>query len=248
MSLFGIAPGFGASTLANLTGTGALAGGGAAGGAAAGAGALAGLGPVLLANAGLNFLGNVVGGNSQAQAQAQQTQLQGLFTKLAPINTRLTYAGQELMANLAPYLGAEAAQTNLIGQSVYDMFTGARSKESQMAGLQTGIASQLAGAAIGQQEMAAKGRTALELLGGETQADLAKKGADVLGLQYTNLAKGITDVGTSAANTRNAQVLAQTQANLDIGKNLALLKGQGEKELAMRREARGAALGAGGFA
>jgi hypothetical protein len=152
------------------------------------------------------------------------------------------------MANLAPYLGAEAAQTNLIGQSVYDMFTGARSKESQMAGALTGPMMKFAEEAIGQQGLAAKGRTALELLGGETQADLAKKGADIRGLQATNLAKGITDVGISAANTRNAQVLANMQANLDVGKNLALLKGQGEKELAMRREARGAALGAGGFA
>jgi hypothetical protein len=193
-------------------------------------------------------LGSAFGSIFGGGGSSQPADYSALYAQLAPINTRLTYAGQELMANMAPYLGAEAAQTNLIGQSVYDMFTGARSKESQMAGLQTGIASQLAGAAIGQQEMAAKGRTAMELLGGETQADLAKKGADVLGLQYTNLAKGITDVGTNAANTRNAQVLAQTQANLDIGKNLALLKGQGEKELALRREARGAALGAGGFA
>jgi hypothetical protein len=217
--------------------------------AAAGTGAAAGglgstLGGIGMLAGGLgSAFGSIFGGGS-----SQPADYSALYAQLAPINTRLTYAGQELMANMAPYLGAEAAQTNLIGQSVYDMFTGARSKESQMAGLQTGIASQLAGAAIGQQEMAAKGRTAMELLGGETQADLAKKGADVLGLQYTNLAKGITDVGTSAANTRNAQVLAQTQANLDIGKNLALLKGQGEKELALRREARGAALGAGGFA
>lgn len=221
---------------------------GAAGGAAAGAGALAGLGPFMLAGAGLNFLGSAIGGNSQAQAQAAQTKLQGLYTKLAPINTRLTYAGQELMANLAPYLGAEAAQTNLIGQSVYDMFTGARSKESQMAGALTGPMMKFAEEAIGQQGLAAKGRTALELLGGETQADLAKKGADVLGLQYTNLAKGITDVGTSAANTRNAQVLAQTQANLDIGKNLAFERARGEREEMHRRSARAAALNAGGFA
>lgn len=217
--------------------------------AAAGGGAAAGLGSTLggigmLAGGLGSAFGSIFGGGGSSQP----ADYSALYAQLAPINTRLTYAGQELMANMAPYLGAEAAQTNLIGQSIYDMFTGARSKESQMAGLQTGIASQLAGAAIGQQEMAAKGRTAMELLGGETQAALAKKGADVLGLQYTNLAKGITDVGTSAANTRNAQVLAQTQTNLDIGKNLALLKGQGEKELAMRREARGAALGAGGFA
>jgi len=217
--------------------------------AAAGGGAAAGLGSTLggigmLAGGLGSAFGSIFGGGGSSQPADYSS----LYAQLAPINTRLTYAGQELMANMAPYLGAEAAQTNLIGQSVYDMFTGARSKESQMAGLQTGIASQLAGAAIGQQEMAAKGRTAMELLGGETQAKLAEKGADVLGLQYTNLAKGITDVGTSAANTRNAQVLAQTQANLDIGKNLALLKGQGELEFAKRREARGAALGAGGFA
>lgn len=218
--------------------------------AAAGTGAAAGGLGSTLAGAGMfaSGLGSTFGSLFGGGGSSQAGDLSSLYTRIAPINARINFAGQELMANMAPYFGAEAAQTNLIGQSVYDMFTGARSKESQMAGLQTGIASQLAGAAIGQQEMAAKGRTAMELLGGETQAKLAEKGADVLGLQYTNLAKGITDVGTSAANTRNAQVLAQTQANLDIGKNLALLKGQGELEFAKRREARGAALGAGGFA
>ena len=219
-----------------------------AAGAAGGAGALGALGPWMFAAQGLNFLGDAIGGNQQSQALAAQTKLQGLYTKLAPVNTRIAFAGQELMANIAPYLGAESAQTNLIGQSVYDMFTGARSKESQMAGVQTGITSQLAGGAIGQQEMAAKLRTAAEGKAFETQAGLVEKGADALGLQYTNLAKGLTDVGTNAANTRNAQVLAQTQANLDIGKGLSLLRGQGELEFAKRRDARGAALGAGGFA
>jgi hypothetical protein len=216
--------------------------------AAGGAGALGALGPWMFAAQGLNFLGDAIGGNQQSQALAAQTQLQGLYTKLAPVNTRIAFAGQELMANIAPYLGAESAQTNLIGQSVYDMFTGARSKESQQAGVQTGLASLFGQAAGDVQKTAAMGRVATELRGMETQADLAKKGADVLGLQYTNLAKGLTDVGTNAANTRNAQVLAQTQANLDIGKGLSLLRGQGELEFAKRRDARGAALGAGGFA
>ncbi len=221
---------------------------GAAGGAAAGAGALAGLGPFMLAGAGLNFLGSAIGGNSQAQAQAAQTELQGLYTKLAPINTRLTYAGQELMANLAPYLGAEAAQTNLIGQSVYDMFTGARSKESQMAGALTGPMMKFAEEAIGQQGLAAKLRTAAEGKAFETQAGLVEKGADVLGLQYTNLAKGITDVGTSAANTRNLMVANQQKANLDTAQALALERGRGEREEMHRRSARAAALNAGNFA
>lgn len=207
---------------------------------------LAALGPWMLASAGLTTVGGLIGSSQQNSAQAAQNQMAGLYTQLAPINQRLTYAGQELMANLAPFLGAEAAQTNLYGQSVYDQFSNMTAAERQRMGLQTGIASQLAGASIGQQEMAAKGRTALELLAGETQADLTKKGADVLGIQYTNLAKGLTDVGTSAANLRNQQVLAQQQANLDIGRGLALLRGQGELEFAKRRESR-SALG-GGFA
>jgi hypothetical protein len=219
--------------------------------AAAGTGAAAagGLGSTLggigmLAGGLGSAFGSIFGGGGSSQPADYSS----LYAQLAPINTRLTYAGQELMANMAPYLGAEAAQTNLIGQSIYDMFTGARSKESQMAGVQTAMALGKGQALTDVEKTAAMGRVATGLKGMETQAKLAEKGADVLGLQYTNLAKGITDVGTSAANTRNAQVLAQTQANLDIGKNLALLKGQGELEFAKRREARGAALGAGGFA
>ena len=216
----------------SLLGGGAAAGGAAAGGLGAtlgGAGMLAG---------GLGSLfGGLFGGGG-----GQQADYSSLYAQLAPINTRLTYAGQELMANMAPYLGAQAAQTNLLGQSMYDIFSGAKSKESQLAGLQTGIASQLASAAIGQQEMAAKGRTALELLGGETQAKLTEKGADVLGLQYTNLAKNLTDVGVGAGNVRNQQVMAQTQANLDIGKRLSEIKGQTEGQMALRRQAAGTAL------
>jgi len=218
----------------------------AAGGAAAAGGLGATLGGVGMLAGGLgSAFGSIFGGGGSSSQPADYS---SLYAQLAPINTRLTYAGQELMANMAPYLGAQAAQTNLIGQSIYDMFTGARSKEAQQAGLQTGLASMFGQAAGDVQKTAAMGRVATELRGMETQADLAKKGADVLGLQYTNLAKGLTDVGTNAANTRNAQVLAQTQANLDIGKGLSLLKGQGELHFAKQRSDRAAALGAGGFA
>lgn len=218
--------------------------------AAAGTGAAAGglgstLGGIGMLAGGLgSAFGSIFGGGGSSQP----ADYSALYAQLAPINTRLTYAGQELMANMAPYLGAEAAQTNLISQSVYDMFTGARSKESQMAGLQTGYTAGLGQALTDVQKTAAMGRVATQLKGMEAQTDLVKKGADVLGLQYTNLAKGITDVGTSAANTRNAQVLAQTQANLDIGKALALERGRGEREEMHRRSAAARALNAGGFA
>jgi hypothetical protein len=58
--------------------------------------------------------GSIFGGGGSSSQPADYS---SLYAQLAPINTRLTYAGQELMANMAPYLGAEAAQTNLIGQS-----------------------------------------------------------------------------------------------------------------------------------
>jgi len=214
---------------------------GGAGTAAAGAG-MAALGPWMLAAGGVNLLGNLIGGNQQSQAQAAQMELQGEFAKLAPINQRLTYAGQELMANMAPYFGAQAAQTNLLAQSMYDTYSGAREKERGLQGIQLGVAAQLANAAIGQQEMAAKGRTALELGAGEKQIETMGKAADVLGLQYTNLAKGLTDVGTTAANVRNQQVLAQTQANLDIGRDLARIKASNLGQQWLRNQAASTAL------
>jgi len=216
---------------AGVPGITAAAGGAAAGGLGA---TLAGAGTAL---GGLGSLFGAFGGGGGGQQDYSS-----LYAQLAPINTMLTYAGQELMGNMAPYFGAEAAQTNLLGQSVYDAYKTGVSKANQLAGLQTGIASQLLAAGASKQELASKGKTAMELLGGETQAEMAKKGADALGLQYNTLAKGLTDVGTNAATTRNAQVMATTQANLETGKQLAAIRGQTEAMLAGRREARGAAL------
>jgi len=219
----------------------------AGGGAAAGGAAAAGLGSTLagagLLAGGLGSVGSAIFGQGGGQSAAG---LPNMFTQLAPVNQRLTFAGQELMANIAPYLGAEAGQTQLLGQTAYDIFSGAKSKEAQQVGVQTGLASLFGQAAVGAQELAAKGRTALELGAGETQRTLTEKGADVLGLQYTNLAKGIGDVGTNAANIRNQQVMAQTQANLNLKSQLLLKKADTEAMLAGRREARSALPG--GFA
>lgn len=226
---------------------GGLAGGGTAASTAAGGAGLAAFGPYMLGATALSTLGGLVGGSQQSSAQAAQTQLQGMYTKLAPLAPMISAASQEMIANMAPYFGAQAMQTNLLGQSMYDIFTGAKSKESQLAGLQTGIASKAAESALDVQKGAAMGRLAAGLKGVETQAEMAKKGADVLGAQYLNLAKGLTDVGTSAANTRNQQVMAQTMANLDIGKMGAAKQFETAAELAKRREARGAAMG-GSFA
>ena len=246
MPIFAAAPAaFGASKLANLTGAGALAGGGAA--AAGGLGATLGNIGMFASGLGSTF-GSIFGGGSSGSTQTPADAYTSSIARLAPLGPRLNYAGQELMASIAPYIGAEAAQTNLIGQSIYDMFTGARSKESQMAGLQTALPLMFGQAAGDVQKTAAMGRVVTGLKGMETQAKLAEKGADVLGLQYTNLAKGITDVGTSASNMRNKLLENQQIANLETAKGLALERGRGEREEMHRRSARSAALNAGGFA
>lgn len=221
-----------------VAGMSLLGGGAAAGGAAAGGlGATLGGAGMLASGLGSAFSGLFGGGG-----EALGNQLAGEFTRLAPINTRLTYAGQELMANIAPYLGAQAAQTNLLGQSMYDIFSGAKSKESLLQGVQTAAGLGFLGEAIKAQGLAGSAKPAIELKAAETQAKLGEKGADVLGLQYSNLAKGLTDVGVGAGNIRNQQVMAQTQANLDIGKRLSEIQGQTIAQGKLRSQAAGMAL------
>jgi hypothetical protein len=75
-----------------------------AGGAAAAGGLGATLGGIGTLAGGLgSAFGSIFGGGGSSSQPADYS---SLYAQLAPINTRLTYAGQELMANMAPYLGA----------------------------------------------------------------------------------------------------------------------------------------------
>ena len=233
-----------------------LAGGGglAAGGAAAG-----GLGATLFgagtALSGLGALGSAFMGGGGGQADYSS-----LYAQLVPGQVRTTLAGQELASMLGTYTGILGARSNVAQESALGQFDVARQKDLTSAGLQTGIASQLASSAIGLGEAAGKAKLATEMLGPETAASLAKQFGTTAGaLQQVGLqgetklllptATAAAQTGLEAAKTRNQQLLATTQTNLNIAKAqedtrnaLALQRGQVEGQLAMKRFGAGMAM------
>ena len=218
-----------------------LAGGG--GLAAGGAAAAGGLGSTLLgagtALSGLGSLGSAIFGGGGSQADYSS-----LYSGLIPGQTRTTLAGQELAAMTGIYAGLLGNQANVASESALGQFNVAKQKDLTTAGLQTGIASQLASSAIGLGEAAGKAKLATEMLGPETASALAKQFGTTAGaLQQTGLqgetqlllptATAAAQTGLEAAKTRNQQMLATTQTNLNIAKAqedtrnaLALQRGQ----------------------
>ena len=245
-----------AASMPLLAGGGGLAAGGAA--AAGGAGLLAGTGGTLLgvgsALSGLGALGSAfMGGGGQADYSS-------LYAQLVPGQVKTTLAGQELAAMMGAYTGILGARSNVAQEGALGQFDVARQKDLTSAGLQTGIASQLASSAIGLGEAAGKAKLATEMLGPETAASLAKQFGTTAGaLQQVGLqgetqlllptATAAAQTGLEAAKTRNQQVLATTQTNLNIAKAqedtrnaLALQRGQVEGQLAMKRFGAGMAM------
>ena len=174
-------------------------------------------------------------------------------TQLVPGNTRLTIAGNELAALMAPYTGTEAAQTKVLGQQAYDQFTQAATKEQTQAGLQAGIASQYASSVLGLQDLQGKSRLATEMMGPEVASALAKQyGEAVQSLQEKTLtgetallnpaSQALASAGLSAQQAKNKQVNDLTSSNLRIAERqedtrnaLALQRGQIEGQLAKKR-------------
>ena len=245
-----------AASMPLLAGGGGLAAGGAA--AAGGAGLLAGTGGTLLgvgsALSGLGALGSAfMGGGGQADYSS-------LYAQLVPGQVKTTLAGQELAAMMGAYTGILGARSNVAQEGALGQFDVARQKDLTSAGLQTGIASQLASSAIGLGEAAGKAKLATEMLGPETAASLAEQCGTTAGaLQQVGLqgetqlllptATAAAQTGLEAAKTRNQQVLATTQTNLNIAKAqedtrnaLALQRGQVEGQLAMKRFGAGMAM------
>jgi hypothetical protein len=236
-----------------LAGGGGLAAGGAA--AAGGLGStLFGVGSAL--SGGGSLLSSVLGGGGQAD----YSQLYGPMAALAANNVRASIAGQELAAMTGAYTGLLGARSNVAQESALGQFDVAKQKDLTAAGLQTGIASQLASSAIGLGEAAGKAKLATEMLGPETAASLAKQFGTTAGaLQQTGLqgetqlllptATAAAQTGLEAAKTRNQQMLATTQTNLNIAKAqedtrnaLALQRGQVEGQLALKRFGAGMAM------
>ena len=219
---------------------------------------LAGLGSAL---GGLGTAAGGIGSLFGAMGGGGQTDYASLYSQLAPGQTRLTTQQYITGATLQPWLTAENAQTQILGQSAYDQFKNALTKDQTAAGMLAGISSQYASSAIGLQDLAAKGRLAAETLGLETANDLAKSYATAASnLANTTLtgeaqtllptATAVANAGQTAQQGKNQLAASIGSANLDIRKEqertrnqMALQRAQTESQLALRREARSAALG-----
>jgi len=191
----------------------------------------------------------------------QQPDFASLYaTQLAPGNTKLTIAGQELAMLMAPYTGTQAATTAAQKENALTQLEQAAQKEQTQAGLQAGIASQYASNAIGLQDLSNKAKLSTELMGPEVASALAKQyGEAVQSLQEKTLtgetsllapaAQAFAQAGLSAQTAKNKQVNDLMSSNLRIGERqedtrnaLALQRGQIEGQLALKRFGAGMAL------
>jgi len=216
-------------------------------------GTLMGIGTAL---GGLGSLaGAFMGGGGGGQAD-----FSSLYAQLMPGQVKSTLAGQELAAMTGAYTGLLGNRANVALESALGQFDVAKQKDLTAAGLQTGIASQLASSAIGLGEAAGKAKLATEMLGPETASALAKQFGTTAGaLQQTGLqgetqlllptATAAAQAGLDAMKGRTQQMLATTQTNLNIAKAqedtrnaLALQRGQIEGQLALKRFGAGMAM------
>lgn len=214
------------------------------------------LGGVGTAAGGVGSLVGALGGGGGGQ-----TDYASLYAQLAPGQTQLTAQQYMMGARMQPWITAMNAQTQVLGQSAYDQFKNAVTKDQTAAGMLAGISSQYASSAIGLQDLAAKGRLAAETLGLETAGTLAQNYATaasnlantVLTGEAQSLlptAQAVASAGQTAQQGKNQLASNIASTNLDIRKEqertrnqMALQRAQTESQLALRREARSAALG-----
>lgn len=180
--------------------------------------------------------------------------------QLLPGNTLLTSAAMELASTMAPYLGTVASQTRGLSEAASQQFEVARQKEQSLAGLQTGIASQLASSAIGLGDLSGKAKIAMEMLGPETGAALTRQYAQGVQELATEGLKGqaqllspaataFATMATEAQRASNqlASNIASTNLRIkerqeDTRNALALQRGNVEGQLALKRYGAGMAL------
>jgi hypothetical protein len=180
--------------------------------------------------------------------------------QLLPGNTLLTSAAMELASSMAPYLGTVAAQTRGLGEAASQQFEVAKQKEQSLAGLQTGIASQLASSAIGLGDLAGKAKLSMEMLGPETGAALTRQYAQGVQELATEGLKGQTQLLTPAATAFATMATEAQRASNQLASNiastnlkikerqedtrnaLALQRGNIEGQLALKRFGAGMAL------
>ena len=203
-----------------------------------------------------SLFGGIFGGGGR-----RQTDYASLYvSQLAPGQTALYIAGQELGALYAPYIAGLQGQLQFGAQTSYDQFQQASTRDTTQGALQAGIASQYASNVMDLQSKTGAAKLATELLGPETASSLAKTYASAVGdLQKTALAgqtsllqpgvQAQAQATLDAAQTRNKMVSDISRTNLDIAKmqentrsQLAVQRGNIEGQLALKRYGAGMAL------
>lgn len=178
-------------------------------------------------------IGSLIGATrapSAPQATGMDPGLAALYSaQLAPGNTRLTSAAQELAAATGLYGGTETILSKILGQSAYDRFKLAAQKDQLTANLAAAIPAQFASSAIEGLSDQRKANLAAQFLGAQTAADLTKTYAATQSQIQDRVLQGETSllapaVQMSAAMNQDAaanrNMLAQNIAtnNLNIRK------------------------------
>ena len=188
-------------------------------------------------------------------------------TQLAPGNVALTTAAQQLAAFTAPYLQGLNTNTALQASQALGQFNQAAYKDQLTSDLWAGVAGLSQAGIIGNEDLAAKYKTATEFLGPSTAANLTNLFGQTAGALQQEVLKGESGAmntitagqvqqGLNAANLRNQTVARLADTNMDIRKQqeqtknqLALQRGQVEGQLALKRFGAGMAMaGARAFA
>lgn len=239
-----------------------------AAGAAAGGAAASSL-PGILAGAGMaaGGLGSLIGGITGSSSQPAGDYASLYATQLAPGQTALTLAAQQVGALMGPYIGGLNTATSIYGSNALTQLQGAYDREKALTDTYSKAAQEANSAYTGALSTAAGMRSATEFLGPSTAANLA----NLYGQATSAMQNKVLESEGSAANTvtqsqalaglnanqaRNKMVSDLQGTNLDIRKmqedtlnKLALQRGQTESQMALKRMGAGYALaGAQGFA
>lgn len=188
-------------------------------------------------------------------------------SSLAPGNTKLTIAAQQLAAMMGPYIQGLNTSTALQGSQSLGQFNQAAYRDQKVTDLYSGIAGGYSNSLIGNEDLVAKYKTATEFLGPSAAADLTSKYADTASALQARVLEGessalnkVTEgqvlAGIDASEERNKFASNIANTNLDIRKRqedtknaLALQRGQVEGQLALKRFGAGMAMaGARAFA
>lgn len=198
--------------------------------------------------------------------------------QLAPGQTALTLAAQQVAALMGPYIGGLNTATSIYGSNALTQLQGAYDREKALTDVYGKAATEANSAYTTALGTAANMRSATEFLGPSTAANLAGLyGQATAALQGKvlenegNAANTVTQAqamaGLNASDARNKMVSDLQGTNLDIKKSqedtlnklalqrgqtksqLAVIKGQTESQMALKRMGAGYALaGAQGYA